>query len=146
MPIYTNNTVESITAPARTGTITIAAEESAEVDFFIDAPKYGLTETNEEPRVDPVTLAAGMLELFNGDSSRVYVPDCKIFLVSIICKSGDSEVRESYEDADISTRIGTLNAFRATLRRSDVEAFWITGTGDDDNGPAIIEYMISRVV
>jgi hypothetical protein len=62
----------------------------------------------------------------------------------MVCKFGKAEIRESYQDATVKADIDTLNAFRATCKRPDVEAFWIKGKGDDSDGPTLITFLVAR--
>jgi hypothetical protein len=144
MPVYTNSTGEAVTVPGKSGNVTFEDTQTLAVDFFIP-DEYGLTLDDEDPRVEPQTLASGHFELYNGYSERIYIPKCRAFMASIVCKSGKAQIRESYEDAAIYTECDTLNIFRGSFRRPDVEAFWLKGAGDDDDGPAYISYLVSRL-
>jgi hypothetical protein len=144
MPVYTNGTGSAVTVPGKTGNVTIENRQTIKTDFFIP-DEYGLTLDNEEPRVEPQTMASGTYEIYNGDSEKIYIPKCRAFLASIICESGSAEIRESYKDAAIYVKCDTQNMFHASFRRPDVEALWVKGTGDDADGPAHITCLISRL-
>jgi hypothetical protein len=144
MPVYQNNTSETITVTGKSGSVTFAPSQAIEVDFFIPE-EDGLTLVNELPRVEPQTLATGTLELYRNDNERLYIPKCKAFMATLICKFGQSVVRESYEDAAVTTPLDTLNSFRSAFKRPDVDALWIEGLGNDDDGPTIIAYHIARI-
>jgi hypothetical protein len=144
MPRYTNSTGETVTVPGRAGEISIPDGQTVEVDFFIPS-EYGLTLTDDEPRVSPQILKSGTAELYNGDALEIAVPGCKTFVVSMVCKSGASEIRENYVDAESFTPCDTLNMFRAAFKRLDVESIWLKGVGDDAKGASYIAYVVAKM-
>jgi hypothetical protein len=123
----------------------IQDEQILNLDFFVPT-EYGLTLQAEAPRVNPQVMLSGNLELLNNIQQSYYVPQCRMFVVSIICKFGLGHIRENYADNTIYTICDTLNMFRAVYNRTDVEKIFITGIGDDDlDGPSKFTYVISRM-
>jgi hypothetical protein len=143
MPIYRNVTGAEVTAPGKAGNITIPDKQTVTADFFIP-DEYGLTLLSESPRVVPQIMASGTMEIYNGVTERIDVPECAAFEASFVCKSGRAFIRESYADAAVSSVCDAYNTFRASFRRACCEAFYVIGEGDDVNGPSIISYLISR--
>jgi hypothetical protein len=143
MPIYQNETSDTITVQGKSGSVTFTPNQTIKVDFFVP-DEEGLTLVNENPRVEPQTLVAGTLELYNGDNERIYIPKCKEFGATMMCKFGNAVIRESYKDAGITTPLNA-NAYLAKYRRPDVEALWVEGKGDDVDGPTLVMYHVSRL-
>lgn len=118
--------------------MTWGAGEQKPVSFFVPEEK-GLRKVSDEPKVAEICLYPDVLSV-TAAATRVYVPDCAEYCVSMICKSGNVQIRRNYADANATT-LDEGDMFKASYRRSLVEAFYLSALG----GGASVSINIERL-
>lgn len=140
MPVYANKTGHAVTVPGNNRNVTFLDGQALRVDFFIPS-EYGLMLVNESPLVKPQIMKSETITLNNGDFHEIVIPQCESFGISILCKVGDADVRENYQNATIAVRVDQICAFQATYRRCDVGSIWLEGASDNTE----IAYIVSHL-
>ena len=136
MPTYRNETAKSITHSGETW----GPGKTKPVPFFVPV-ESGLTLMSEEPRVPDQVLASDTVTVASGETIRIYIPECELFTVTILVKSGTALVRENYADSEQAAVIDMDTGYCATNLRKYVEAYHVTSTSADG---AEISVHVSR--
>jgi hypothetical protein len=137
MPVYKNDTSQTISYNGETW----KPEATKAVAFFVP-DEQGLILLSREPLVGRQALDSGVMTLETGATVRLYVPACNEFMISLVASSGSALVRENYEDNSVATEISANRPYKSSARRTNIEAYHITGTSTD---AATISYIISRM-
>ena len=136
MPTYQNSTATTISYNGETW----EPNEAKAVNFF--APiEVGLTQTDENPRVQSPTLVSGYIAFTdeNDPPERVDIGDCAAFIGSFVVKAGEIEIRENYDDNPVAIKVTPTNNFRVVAKRTEIEAFHIKPLSE-----AVMAINISR--
>jgi hypothetical protein len=149
MPTYVNSTNDPITIPSRTGFDTWQPGEYKEVDYFISS-EVGLDLDDYYPYTVPVQIMmSGVLEMYDEMEEYIEIPNCEIFLITIICKNnGKIQIQENKYSSgnDIIVECDKYAMFRGSFKRMDVEGFRIKCIGDPDSTEDTkVSYLVSRI-
>ena len=114
--------------------------EQKDVNFFVPDEK-GLRKVSDDPRVSDICLYPSDAPItLDATATRIYIPDCNGFLLSVVCKSGGIELRRNYSDANPTT-IDAGASFLGEYKRSLVEAIYLSAP----SGSGIATINIERI-
>jgi hypothetical protein len=109
--------------------------------YFQVPDDIGLTEISEEPRTNNPCVESAQINLAEDETRAIIIPMCQDFMFSVICESGQVEIRQNYADADTAVTLNTGDCYDGTFRRAAVGKFFIAGAAD-----SVVNYDVEKVI